>query len=164
MKTHVYELIYGDSAEAVMENARERAGQLFGDSQVSIEPQYGDGIQIHKASSKGPGMWYAAVKFVCDPPAPAEDHTTAFKMILSDLLAQEERRVRESIRSNDVLSEPVPEGHWRWADLDNSGYRRKSEEELAADRERARNRAQASRATLETLGLLRSELKEKGML
>lgn len=40
------------------------------------------------------------------------------------------------IREADNLSEPCPPGRWRWADVNISGYGRKTEEELAADRKR----------------------------
>jgi hypothetical protein len=49
-------------------------------------------------------------------------------------------QLRNQIRQADNLSVPVPPGRWRWADVKN-GYGRKSEQELAADRERNRQLA-----------------------
>lgn len=56
--------------------------------------------------------------------------------------------LRNRIREAEELSFPCPPGHWRWADLDISGYRRKTEEELAADRDRNAIRAARLRGEL----------------
>lgn len=47
-------------------------------------------------------------------------------------------QLRNQVREAEILSRPVAPGHWRWADVKSDGYGRKSEEELAADRERNR--------------------------
>lgn len=66
--------------------------------------------------------------------------------------------LRNRIREADNLSEPVPAGHWRWADVKTDGYGRKSEEELAADRDRNRALAVTLREELAVIeGYLKGE-------
>src|ERR1700749_1970559 len=61
----------------------------------------------------------------------------AHKKGLIDLLENHLWQLDNIIRRFKVLSEPVKEGHWRWADYDSSGQRLKSKEELREDRQRA---------------------------
>jgi hypothetical protein len=56
------------------------------------------------------------------------------------LLVDQIRLLRRFIREQESLSVPCPPGRWRWADA-KGAYGRKSEEELAADRVRAVQRA-----------------------
>lgn len=56
--------------------------------------------------------------------------------------------LRNKIRAADDLSEPCPPGSWRWADVKPGGYGRKTEEELAADRDRNRALALSLRQEL----------------
>lgn len=58
-------------------------------------------------------------------------------------------QLRRLVREQEALSVPCPPGHWRWADSDTSGYRRKSEEELRQDRARALKRAAEARTQLQ---------------
>ena len=51
------------------------------------------------------------------------------------------RQLRGQLTTAESLSEPCTPGRTRWADLDTSGYRRKPEDVLAADRERNRQLA-----------------------
>jgi hypothetical protein len=55
------------------------------------------------------------------------------------LLSEHIRVMRNQVRTQEALSQPVPKGQWRWADL-KSPYTMKSEDELAQDRERAKAR------------------------
>lgn len=57
--------------------------------------------------------------------------------------------LRHQIGEQDDLSRPVPEGHWRWADVKTNGYGRKPAEELAADRARAAAKVARYTAELE---------------
>lgn len=66
------------------------------------------------------------------------------------LLAERIYWLRNQIREQDSLSEPCPAGRGRWADVNTSGYGRKSETELAKDRQRAAERAAQYRAELAT--------------
>lgn len=52
------------------------------------------------------------------------------------LLRAHHMHVTRLIMEVEQLSRAVPEGHWRWHDLHPDGYTRKTEDELAADRER----------------------------
>jgi hypothetical protein len=49
--------------------------------------------------------------------------------------------LRRQLREAEELSKPCPPGHWRWADVTTDGYHRKSEDQLAADRNRNQLRA-----------------------
>lgn len=60
------------------------------------------------------------------------------------LLSDRIRQLNSMIRTADNLSNPVPDGHWRWADV-KGAYGHKSEAELALDRAGARMRAQRLR-------------------
>jgi hypothetical protein len=49
--------------------------------------------------------------------------------------------LRNAIREQESLSVPCPPGRWRWGDVKTGGYGRKPDDELAADRARAVQRA-----------------------
>jgi hypothetical protein len=60
--------------------------------------------------------------------------------------------LKRQIKAYDLLSVPCPAGQWRWADVDPNNYaRRKSQDELARDREIAANRAMEYRRELAIL-------------
>jgi hypothetical protein len=63
--------------------------------------------------------------------------TQEHKLVILPLLRNQLRWLQSEIRENEALSKPCPPGRWRWADVNSSGYGHKSEDELAADRERA---------------------------
>jgi hypothetical protein len=60
--------------------------------------------------------------------------------LVAGLVSERCWQLRNLIREYEALSEPVPAGRWRWADVESDGYRRKSAERLAEDRARARVR------------------------
>jgi hypothetical protein len=76
--------------------------------------------------------------------------------LITGFLPEEVRKVlhdhcwslRNRIRAADDLSQPCPPGRWRWGDVRTDGYGRKTEEELAADRDRNRALAAALRQEL----------------
>lgn len=74
---------------------------------------------------------------------------TSEQALIVKLLDQRIYWLHNQIRAQNLLSQPVGEGHWRWADLDSSGYHRKSDERLAADRERATERVVQYRAEMQ---------------
>ena len=80
-----------------------------------------------------------------ETPGPSREELTG------KLVARRAWRLRNLIREADALSEPVPEGHWRWADKESDGYRTKSPERLAADRERYKAKAAELRRELAVL-------------
>lgn len=71
--------------------------------------------------------------------------------LIRALIVRRVRELRNQIRAAEELSHPVAEGHWRWADMELDGYKRKSPERLAEDRERNRIKAAELREELRTL-------------
>ena len=71
------------------------------------------------------------------------------RKVIETLLNSRVWQLGNKIREYDALSEPVTPGHWRWADVDTSGYRHLTEKELADSRERASARAAQFRRELE---------------
>ena len=82
------------------------------------------------------------------PPRPSQRSRDE---LIAELVRKRIWQLKNLLRAQDELSEPVPPGHWRWADVNNSGYGRKTEEELAADRARATAKAAELRAELAVL-------------
>jgi hypothetical protein len=68
--------------------------------------------------------------------------------LIAQLLRKRIQELRNQLRENESLSQPCPPGKWRWADVTLDGYHRKSEEQLAADRARAKGRADMCRLEL----------------
>lgn len=79
--------------------------------------------------------------------------TTVVPAEVTATLQERCRQLRSQIRAADELSVPCPPGRWRWADVKGSGYVRKTEEELAADRERNLVRAADLRIRLRSVEL-----------
>lgn len=65
----------------------------------------------------------------------------AERALVARLLDERIYQLRNLIREQESLSVPCPPGRWRWADKTPDGYRTKPEDELAADRARAIQRA-----------------------
>src|SRR6185437_16024443 len=83
--------------------------------------------------------------------------------VILGLLTRERDRLARRLREQETLASPCPEGYWRWADLTLSGYARKSEEDLAADRARASERAGEAREELEVItSLITKTIREAG--
>ena len=73
------------------------------------------------------------------------------------LLSDRVTLLRRLVREQEELSVPCPPGRWRWADV-KGAYGRKSEDELAADRARAVQRAAQYRTELQRATGLMEEL------
>jgi len=104
----------------------------------------------------------AAVKAILAPLIPEPEPTLAelAEHLLRKALNRTSWELERQIRAQEELSKPCPEGRWRWADTDTSGYRKLSEPELAAKREQAAARLAKFRRDREALDYLVTYLNE----